>query len=324
MPEIESETGEFRHQYDEIIQEPSRLRSLLGRCLSEQRKVELQIGRQVRIYFSRLVPSPELKGGTDPDSAQPDAGESMSARPESVTANDTSASPSNPNDSLYLLPMDPAIGNVQVRKHPDIPVTFRFFERMQTMEGEIHFQGAVSGDQGPLLRFSRPKELGTYRQRRHYRVQVIAEYPATLTLQLPGKKAITPRLQDISLGGLSCICPGPADSLPIGTKLTLTLEIPDDGRLTLNGHVRNHEPVPRSAKKEAPPDAILVGVQLTHEDRAQEDRYSSVVGRIQQIYLASLRQEGETFTAKKEPDSRKPSELTKLMALKKKKGRGFL
>ncbi|MBF0135286.1 MAG: PilZ domain-containing protein [Magnetococcus sp. DMHC-1] len=313
MPEPEIQEKNSPINYDEIINEPNRIRSLLQLCLLHQEKVELQIGEQVRIYFSRMAPPPISDGTTAAEGRPPVETEQKPANPASGPG-----TPVNPKDNIFLIPMEPPIGNVQLRKHPDIPLTLRFFNRMQTIEGKILFQGTCQGGEGTLLRFSLPVELGSYRQRRHYRVQVIPDYPAKLTVQLPGKKIVTPRLQDISFGGISCIFPGPTDLPSLGAKLNLSLEIPDTAKLDLVGYVRNHEPVPHQPGSTLPANSIRVGMQLDQVNRSQEDRLNNIVARIQQAFLANLRQK-EAQSPQNAADEKKPSELSKLMVLKKKK-----
>ncbi|MBF0153300.1 MAG: PilZ domain-containing protein [Magnetococcales bacterium] len=324
MPEVDIKRNGSLQKFDEVIQDPARIRSLLSQCLSNQDKIELQIGEQVRIYFSRLAPPPSVQMTPPPPSQEPPDTAQASPSPDQAPPppNKRPTPPPDQKESLYLEPMEPPIGNAQIRKHPDIPVTMRFFNRMQTMEGKILFLETAQGDQGSLLRFTLPGEFGSFRQRRHYRVNVIDDYPATLTLHLPGKNSVTPKLHDISFGGLACIFPGPADSLPLETKVTLSLEVPDEAKLNLVGYVRNHEPVPHRPGTSPPANSILVGIQLDQVDRTQEDRLNSMVGRIQQAFLASVRQK-ESELPRKETDNRKPSELAKLMALKKKKKLGF-
>ncbi|MBF0176040.1 MAG: PilZ domain-containing protein [Magnetococcales bacterium] len=304
--------GSKAHPYDEVIKETQRIETLLSHCLLQQEKVELQVGEQVRIYFTRMASPPAT---TEVVSTGHETSDHL---PSPISQADPILQPEDLKKSIFLEPVEPPIGNVQIRKHPDIPVTMRFFNRMQTIEGKIRFLGTCQNNTDSLLRFTRPEEFGSFRQRRHYRVRVIPTHPAILALHMPDKKTITAKLWDVSVGGIACLLPGPVETLPAGTKLMVSLEIPHVATLSLAGYIRNHEPAPRQPNIPSSTQTIKVGIQLDQPDRVQEDRLNIMVSHIQQAFLASLRQEKD-----RQPENvagnRQPSELTKLMALKKKK-----
>ncbi|MEO5364984.1 MAG: PilZ domain-containing protein [Magnetococcus sp. WYHC-3] len=278
-------------RYEVVVDQPGAVAAALQECLREEERLELQIGHQVRVFFTQVAP--EL-----PNTPPPGEGaESAAAPPQEVPAAPLSAGDGagylQRGEFLLLEPLAPANGNLILRQHPGATVQLRFFQRTDAVETWVAFQEVVQSGDRPALKVSFPRCLGRIRQRRHYRVRAIAG--AELRLKVRGADFPPPgaelRVLDMSAGGMAFFHELEGEGLALETPLRLTLQPPTAAPLELTALVRNDKPATRKMIHAGlcGPRGRVCGVQFDIPDQARETWIGAEVARLQQVILARKR-----------------------------------
>ena len=190
------------------VRDGGRIAQLFRAALEDETLIELQINERTRLFFSLLQDHP-------PKAEPNELGEMVDPPPYDPL------SYIKEKDRLILLPLDPPVGNAQIRTSEI--VLLRFFKGVKALEGNVVFQGVERINGQPVLKLSFPTELREYRKRRHFRASITRPeaYIATVSLGSRGEKvAVTPL--DISAGGMA-FCYPTTGHLTLGDEIVIEI-----------------------------------------------------------------------------------------------------
>ncbi|MBF0311030.1 MAG: PilZ domain-containing protein [Magnetococcales bacterium] len=279
-----------KRSYDDEISSKNQIADMLSQAFRDGEPMEVLIGNQVTLFFSEIEGEPVVPAeGAENTTAE------MSTNIDYLKK----------HEFLWLDSLEPEEGNELVEKHPDVPLTLRFFHGMTTLEGVTRFVSKVALAEGRVLKLAFPEKLGRFRQRRHYRVRTIVQALPAISVQTKTLPATAVKMVDMSIGGVGIASDLKADQLPLDTPVTLLIQVSGEPDLSIKGKVRSTCPAPRNLVRSGflRKGEIRFGIQFEIPSAAVEKIVNQMVGRLQQIYLASRRRD-EPEPARKAPSGK--------------------
>lgn len=262
--------------YDKIHSDQEEILNYLELCLLEEERVELEINRQVRLFFTHLRDDPP-----EPIREMDETGRFVSRRPDYEPF-------SYLRDGEYLLlePLTPSEGNLELQQSQHI--LLRFFSGVNSYSGEVAFQEFLTIDNEPAIRVSFPPSLGVINRRRHHRAKTTASDGVYAEVHLEGEETFSTRVVDVSEGGMSFCNPLPMDKFPNDQVVTLVVHAPRLKPVELNAFVRNRLIMP--GKSGCREEDTICGVQFDILTPQIKTEMMAIVSQIQRDYLIMLRE----------------------------------
>ncbi|MBF0189047.1 MAG: PilZ domain-containing protein [Magnetococcales bacterium] len=284
---MEESDEAFAEPYLEEVTEATRIRDFIKYALVGEERVEIQLGKQVRVFYTQFVdqiPEPVEEIGDD--------GEAKLVQPYYPSL-------SYLHDLTHVLvePILPVKGTLLLRKFPRVGLTMRFFNGEHRVEAKMRLRGMVTVEGRKMLKLSFPKRVELREARRHFRVPVTHYFKLALDVQSGRVDRTTVTIRDLSLGGLS-FCHGlDLEQLPQESKLQCILTIPDEPIIKAMAYVRNHSPVTKkmAQQRRCRISHTICGLQFDMTDAKLENRLSDIVGRLQLEYIGKLKQDMEPY-----------------------------
>lgn len=260
-----------------IIDSPAAILDLLEKMLLGEENVEIQLNDRTRVFFTQFLDHlPELL-----EIPNPTTGEITYREPPY-----RSCFYLRDKDHLLIAPLEPPIGNAHIRSSEG--VTFRFFQGVNAVEGEVAFQKVLAVRGEPAIQIGYPANFRVYRKRRHFRADVTMGVQVMVRAMRPGLKK-EGRLFDISAGGASFeILPEDRDKYPLGEMLTLTVLQDEDESFQVKGYIRNVYDAPVSTGGRRRVKRLLCGVQFDLPDSRTAMRIDELVAGIQREKLSRV------------------------------------
>ncbi len=262
-----------------IISDANRIQRHLQTALLEEEVVEVQMQDRSRTFFTRFVDNlPPLEEFTEED------GSVVLQEPEY-------------QESSYLLerklvliaPMEPINGNALIRRSQQ--VFFRFPIGTNSLECESRFLGIQSVRGNPFISLAFPSSCKELSQRRYYRSKLLTKDSSRVIVHLPDKEIAACTLLDIGINGLAFENPWPLARLPLGTPVSLLLEVPNFPDYRLDGVVLSH--INCRKKKDCHAVSCRCGVQFSVADLNVAQQLEKAVAAIQRNHLRILRERAD-------------------------------
>ncbi|MDD3814120.1 MAG: PilZ domain-containing protein [Desulfocapsaceae bacterium] len=262
-----------------VISEPHRIQRHIQTALLEEEVVELQMQDRSRTFFTRLVDYlPPLEEFTEED------GSVILREPEYQES-----SYLQQRELVLIAPMEPINGNGLIRRSQQ--VFFRFPIGTNSLECESRFLGIESVRGNPFIALAFPTSCKELSQRRYYRTKLLTKDSSQVIVELPDKEVAACTLLDIGINGLAFENPWSPTQLPVGTPVSLQLEIPNFPDYRLSGVVRNL--IKCRKKKDCHAVSCRCGVQFSVKDLNMAQQLEMAVAAIQRNHLRVLRERAD-------------------------------
>lgn len=268
----------MREPYDRTIHNRAEIVKLLEECLLSGERIELEINRKVRLFFTTLRDHfPEMALKLD------------------ATGQFKPVEPPYPPFSylrkrrhLLFEPLTPPEGNAQIdgANH----VLLRFFKDEHAHESEVRFVKFRSIRGNPALQLDFPQSLGVIKTRRHFRARTLPDTGFAVAVKGP-EGQFKARIQDMSIGGL-CFCSHLDErGLPLNEVVKIIISPPRGGGLALNAFVRSFsDPIEQQG---CVANSLACGLQFDVVSRAVEMKINEFVMAIQREFLAAMKEKRE-------------------------------
>lgn len=295
LPTDEATTGEdgekkIPKRYDSVVEDPMQIIKMFELAYMDEEQLEVLIGGQVRLHFAPLVdhvPDPTPVLDEDGEQMIDEEGELLFKKKMYVKL-----SYFKEMERIILEPLVPATGNLALRKIADADCLLRFYNGVKSLEFPVVFQKFIQVEKQPALQFSFPTKMGVIQKRRHYRVKMRPVDQIVIQISSEILPTFTPKLVDISSGGLAVCQNLAADKWPVGSQIQVRIRGDQGEFIKVDGYLRNNRPVTRKMAKTGLchlRDTIF-GIQFDLSDRTKEQRINELVYRLQQAYIARLKE----------------------------------
>ncbi|MBF0609975.1 MAG: PilZ domain-containing protein [Magnetococcales bacterium] len=263
-------------QYDKILSDSQKVRSLLEGCLAEGERIELELDSKVRLFYTVLLDHPE----EEPEGEGAEKSFLRKHKPGYLWA----------GTHVVLAPLIPTLGNLMLKKMTEPKGILRFFKDLRAYEANVDFLRSDVIRDEPVLIFSYPKKFGILNKRRHYRMRIPDSFPITASVTIaddPDVNHLPVQVYDVSAGGLGFIHKIAEEKFEPEMKIALTIRIPGIIYLKIPAFVRSQAQLNlREVKVEGIATRMLVGVQFDICSLEIEGKVSGLVAHLQQSQLA--------------------------------------
>ncbi|MBF0612538.1 MAG: hypothetical protein G8345_16425 [Magnetococcales bacterium] len=208
---------------DDIVH-PATIRSHLLTALLSNETIDIQIDNLTDTFNTLLLPFPPRPAGSSGPKQEQDF------LPGSYLGSMT---------HLLLCPLEPAYGNVRIRKANEITLTFHSED--DAFRGPVTFHQVMAGQDGHALKTSFPQVLEPFKRRQSKRVRVPMGMSIRLLINVENGRTLDTLLGDISAYGLSFFYPQGMDPLTSNTEVSLNLNISGNRFLELHGVICNQQ-----------------------------------------------------------------------------------
>ncbi|MEG3637789.1 PilZ domain-containing protein [Magnetococcus sp. PR-3] len=282
----------------EYIDQPKKIVALIKQALLAEEHVEVRINDQPRAFFTQFLDHEPPSANADPvEEDMQEEGEGEDEGPyEELSYLDK-------QDRLLIAPVEPAVGNGQVRASRTLSLLF--FDNRKSFTADVTFKQVVQQQDGPVFELSFPERLGVRRMRRHFRSRVEYGVRTNVTVSPEkGRKVSKVELINLSMGGLAWSNAKLINEYEPGTRLKFNLEVDRLPSIEVWGSVRNQgmEKVPRRGGKSI--SQPVVGIAFELEDNLLVKRVEEAATFVQREYLSRLKMKREAL---QKPEAKAPA-----------------
>jgi hypothetical protein len=267
-PEVLQEAIDNR----DVFYDPAEILRYLQTALMDDKILEVEIDGLTRIYFSRLYDEPPPLVNQEKD------GQIILVEPEYTPAEYL-------KNMAYFnsWPLEPALGNVAVRKSQN--VLFRLFTSTYAVELGTFFRCSADVRDVPVLRFEYPVIGRVVRGARAYRAKVpkAMQLAARIT-DMNGEKPLVASILDISARGMALMTTKEQEHLVVENEDKIIEILFEDETMTeVKGNIRHMTKI--RGKKGAD---YVCGFRFDLETRAIASKIESIVAQVQRAHLKEI------------------------------------
>ncbi|MBF0620562.1 MAG: PilZ domain-containing protein [Magnetococcales bacterium] len=210
-------------QEDVIVIKAVQIRNILRRAHQMSSLIEVHLDQMTsrRHYGARIV---QVPGGAAVENEDDDLLKEYASQIDQGyggSGEDQDSEEGNEGEVLVLSPLEPADGNLKIRKARQI--TLKFYVGKRYYETRVSFRKVCAVDGGQGLEMSAPRALSSSSPRNQHRVNVPENIRVPVVAEKRGMMKFNARLIDISSGGLSFSCKMQQQSLLKGDKVTVVI-----------------------------------------------------------------------------------------------------
>ena len=267
-----SDTLQDAVQKGDVIYQPEQILPFLQSALLDEKIIEVELDGLTRVYFSRLYDDfPPLEESEM-------EGEEVLDEPDY-----TPAEYLKDMDYMNSLPLEPALGNMIVRKSHK--VLLRIFTSSYAVELGSTFQRTAEVRDVPVLRFNWPEIGRIVRGARSFRAKVPAAMSLTLVI-IEREKPLPSvfEVADVSAKGMGFrLSKEQLQLVAEGETIRIEISLESDPLVSLEANVRH---ITKMRGKKG--IEYICGLQFDLENRIIAGKVESIVATVQRAHLKEL------------------------------------